>query len=155
MRPLSTYCESLLDTDFDISEQDIMLDDLKELFKFFLTHDQTKSAAELERIMTSHNCSEASPMRNNKNSKDNIVVCRKMEYGIASIHFMTRLNGGQFGSQIQFDWLGAARDGAHIGGLDRNNIASISNHRPSPTYKCWLIPQHFFDDLFEYAKSLR
>ena len=155
MRPLSTYCEGLLDTDFDISEQDIMLDDLKGLFKFFLTHDQTKSAAELERIMASHNCPEVSPMRNSKNTKHNIVVCRKMEYGIASIHFMTRLDGKQFGSQIRFDWLGAARDGAHIGGLDRNNIASISNHRPSPTCKCWLIPQHFFDDLFEYAKSLR
>lgn len=155
MRTLTTYCESLLDTDFDISEQDVMLDALKGLFKFFLTHDQTKSAAELERIMTTHNCSEASPMHNSKNAKDNIVVCRKMEYGITSIHFMTRLDGKQFGSQIRFDWLGAARDGARIGGLDKNNIASISNHRPSPAYKCWLIPQHFFDELFNYAKSLR
>lgn len=154
MKPLSIYCESLLDTDFDISEQDIMLDALKGLFKFFLTHDQTESVAELERIMTSRNCPEASPMRNSKNSKDNIVVCRKMEYGITSIHFMTRLDGKRFGSQIQFDWLGAARDGACIGRLDRNNIANISNHRPSPAYKCWLIPQHFFDDLFEYVKSL-
>lgn len=154
MKPLSTYCESLLDADFDISEQDIILDALKGLFKFFLTHDQTKSAAELERIMTSHNCPEASPMRNSKNSKDNIVVCREMEHGIASIYFMTRLNGGQFGSQIRFDWLGAARGGSYCA-LGRNNIASISNHRHSPTYKCWLIPQHFFDDLFEYAKSLR
>lgn len=68
---------------------------------------------------------------------------------------MARLDGKQFGSQIRFDWLGMARDGARIGGLDRNNIASITNRRPSPTYKCWIIPQSYFDELFDYAKSLR
>lgn len=52
MKTLQHTLESLLDTDFDISEHDVLLDALKNLFKFFLTHDQTKSAAELERIMT-------------------------------------------------------------------------------------------------------
>lgn len=155
MKTLQHTLESLLDTDFDISEQDVMLDALRGLFKFFTEHDQTKSVAELERIMTAHGCPESSPMRNNKNAKENIVVYRKMEYGLTSIHFITRLDGKQFGSQIRFDWLGREYKGARIGGLDRNNIASISNHRPSPTYKCWLIPQHYFDELFEYAKSLR
>lgn len=155
MKTLQHTLESLLDTDFDISEQDVLLDALKSLFKFFLIHDQTKSAAELERIMTTHNCSTISPMRISKNAKDNIVVYRRMEYGLTSIHFITQLNGKHYGSQIRFDWLGAEYKGARIGGLDKNNIASITNHRPSPAYKCWLIPQHHFDELFEYAKSLR
>lgn len=155
MKTLTDMCESLLDSGFDISEQDILLNGLKELFRFFLSQDQDKSLAELERVMTNYKCKKCSPMRITKMAKDNIVVLSKMEFGILTVHFMTYLGGKLYASQIRFDWCWGNHTQAKIGALDKNNLASLSNHRPSSMYKCWTIPQEYFDELFDEAKSLR
>lgn len=151
MKTLSSYCESLLDADFDITDNDVILSNLcdwietanKSQFKVALTS--------LQKILST--IPEVSPMKRAKLAETNTIISIVLDRSIgAKISIVYRGKKACY-SHIIFTWYNGQGVGARISkGI--HNMVEYKNKRKNVVCHCWALPPETFDEVYKYVPSV-
>ncbi len=155
MRTLSNMFEGLLDADFDIGEQDIMLEAIKDWISFALKNKWDKAKLALMKIISDHGCTAISSMKRSQLAKTNMLISIVDEGdGLPEAKFISFLPGARGASQVHISWLGKENRG-HLASVDWNNIISVSNKRNKGQRQDFTAPQYMMQPIVEFGKVFR
>lgn len=156
MKPLYKVIESLLDSDFDITDNDIISSKLCDWVQTANKLPFKEASDALKDIFS--NTPEISPMKRAKLVETNVVVSIDLNPAKEGARISIVYRGKKSCcSHITFTWFNGQqyRNGKLVAhaytqkGI--HNLVNYNNKRKSPTCHYWAIPPDVFDDIYKCA----
>lgn len=144
MRTLQSVCESLLDSDFDITDNDVAINRLEDWLQTVRSKPFPYALSDMLKIMAG--VDEISPMKRQQLAETNTIVTIHDNHGYGYGNIVYRGKQACF-SHISFSWSSrTAKRCAFSKG--KGNLIDYSNKRKHPDIHCWALPADTFDILY-------
>lgn len=144
MKNLVDCLEGLLDSDFDITDNDVTIDALE---KWLVSAKSMKFDEALQALVKAMSgVPEISPMKRAKLAETNTIVSIQNNHGYSYANIVYRGKHACF-SHISYSWPGTQSKAVVSKG--KGNLIEFANKRKHPSLMCWAIPPEAFDILYD------
>ena len=143
MKSLQYALEGLLDSDFDVTENDVVTDALCKWLASAKNMKFDEALATLVKIMSS--VPEISPMKRSKMAETNTIVSIQNNHGYSYMNAVCRGKQSCF-SHISYSWPGTQSKAVVSKG--KGNLVEFANKRKHPDLHCWALPAEAFEILY-------
>lgn len=136
--------ESLLDSEFDITDNDVVISRLEDWLKTVRNKPFPYALDDMLKAMSG--IAEVSPMKRSKLAETNTIVTIQGNHGYGYGNIVYRGNHACF-SHISFSWSSRTIKRCAFS-KGKINLIEFSNKRKNPDLHCWAIPAEAFDILY-------
>lgn len=142
MKTLQQALESLLDSDFDVTDNDMVISRLRDWLRTVRGQRFSEASQKLISIMSP--IPEIPPSKRRELSETNTTVSLHNVGGYSYINIVYRGKQPAF-SHISLNWSVSPKPSITKG---KNNLIDFSNKRRHPNNHCWALPAEAFDILY-------
>ena len=144
MRSICAVLEGLLDTDFDIKDNDVVTTNLCDVLAGFRRCSYDVAEKRILKIMSG--VPEISPMKRQTLANNSTIITIYNNNGIGHLSIVYRGGKACF-SHVSFEWLGSRAEASFLSkGI--GNLATYKNKRKTPNMHCWMLPAESFDTIY-------